>query len=130
VAKLIPDAREAALMGEKPEAVPLETELGQVFYLTFAFPSELTTAPVVITLRRGELRGSELMGKLRTRFKLTSRECQLVELLRQGRTNRQIAEALSLTEGTVKNYVYFLFQKLGIPTRTALPSLLEQIKNE
>jgi DNA-binding NarL/FixJ family response regulator len=33
-------------------------------------------------------------------------------------TNRQIAERLYLAEGTVKNYVSAIFQKLGVQDRT------------
>jgi DNA-binding NarL/FixJ family response regulator len=39
-------------------------------------------------------------------------------LLAKGLTNRQIAERLFLAEGTVKNYVSTILQKLGVDDRT------------
>lgn len=49
---------------------------------------------------------------------LTPKEEQILELVGQGLTNRQIAERLSLAEKTVKNYVSNLLGKLGVESRT------------
>lgn len=49
---------------------------------------------------------------------LTARERQVLELISQGLTNRQIGEHLDLAEKTVKNYVSGLLGKLGMQRRT------------
>ncbi len=49
---------------------------------------------------------------------LSEREQQVLEMIALGLTNRQMAERLYLAEGTVKNYVSALFQKLGVDDRT------------
>jgi len=49
---------------------------------------------------------------------LTAREREILELIADGRTNRQIAETLFLAEKTVKNYVSSLLAKLGMERRT------------
>ena len=49
---------------------------------------------------------------------LTPRERSVLELLAQGRSNRQIALRLDLTEGTVKGYVSTILDKLGVQDRT------------
>lgn len=49
--------------------------------------------------------------------KLTRREAEVLQLMAHGRTNNQIAVALSITEQTVKNYVSNIFSKLGVATR-------------
>jgi DNA-binding NarL/FixJ family response regulator len=49
---------------------------------------------------------------------LSGRELEILRLVAQGLTNRQIAERLYLAEGTVKNYVSSIFQKLGVQDRT------------
>jgi len=49
---------------------------------------------------------------------LTPRESQVLELIAQGMTNRQIGEHLELAEKTVKNYVSGLLGKLGLVRRT------------
>ena len=51
---------------------------------------------------------------------LTEREAAVLELLAKGQSNRQIAVALHLAEGTVKNHVSRIMQKLHANTRTEL----------
>lgn len=49
---------------------------------------------------------------------LTTQERRVLQLLAEGRTNRQIADELFLAEKTVKNYVSNLLAKLGMSRRT------------
>lgn len=49
---------------------------------------------------------------------LTLRESQVLQLIADGLTNRQIGERLELAEKTVKNYVSGLLSKLGMERRT------------
>jgi DNA-binding NarL/FixJ family response regulator len=49
---------------------------------------------------------------------LTPKEHQILDLIGEGLTNRQIATRLSLAEKTVKNYVSALLAKLGVESRT------------
>jgi DNA-binding NarL/FixJ family response regulator len=49
---------------------------------------------------------------------LTHRELDVLGLLGTGATNREIAERLSLTEGTVKNYISAILAKTGLRDRT------------
>jgi DNA-binding NarL/FixJ family response regulator len=49
---------------------------------------------------------------------LTLRERQVLQLIAEGMTNRQIGERLELAEKTVKNYVSGLLAKLGMERRT------------
>jgi len=49
---------------------------------------------------------------------LTERELDVLRLLAEGLSNRQIGYKLSLTEGTVKNYVTNVLQKIGARDRT------------
>ena len=49
---------------------------------------------------------------------LTQQEHRILELIGEGKTNREIGEDLFLAEKTVKNYVSFLLKKLGMETRT------------
>ncbi len=49
---------------------------------------------------------------------LTEQERKILDLIAEGRTNRQIAEKLFLAEKTVKNYVSGLLRKLDMDRRT------------
>jgi DNA-binding NarL/FixJ family response regulator len=49
---------------------------------------------------------------------LTPKEHQVLDLIGEGLTNRQIATRLSLAEKTIKNYVSALLAKLGVESRT------------
>jgi two-component system nitrate/nitrite response regulator NarL len=51
---------------------------------------------------------------------LTARERQLIELVRRGLRNRDIAAELGVTEGTVKVYLHGIFDKFGVDNRTEL----------
>jgi len=49
---------------------------------------------------------------------LTKRETDILRLIADGRSNKEIANTLSLTEGTVKGYVSTILDKLDVTDRT------------
>ena len=49
---------------------------------------------------------------------LTEREADILRLIADGRSNKEIAAALYLTEGTIKGYVSTILDKLGVEDRT------------
>lgn len=49
---------------------------------------------------------------------LTKRECQVLQLLSEGQSNRKIAETLVISEKTVKNHVSNILQKMNVNDRT------------
>jgi len=51
---------------------------------------------------------------------LTKREEDVVRLLAEGLQNREIAKELKLSEHTVKNYLFHIFDKLGVSSRVEL----------
>ena len=69
------------------------------------------TARVLERLRRGEVEDERLAH-------LTPQERNILELIAEGLTNRQIAARVHLAEKTVKNYVSNLLAKLGMERRT------------
>jgi two-component system nitrate/nitrite response regulator NarL len=48
---------------------------------------------------------------------LSAREIDVVRCLAEGLSNREIAQRLKLTEHTVKNYLFRIFDKLGVSSR-------------
>ncbi len=57
--------------------------------------------------------------------KLTSRELDIALLISKGFTNKEISTKLFLTEGTVKNYVTKILDKLSVKSRVELALLLK-----
>lgn len=51
---------------------------------------------------------------------LTPREKEVIRLLAEGMKNREIARALQITEHTVSNYLYRIFEKVGVSSRLQL----------
>src|ERR1700690_133283 len=51
---------------------------------------------------------------------LTKREAEVVSCLAEGMTNREIAERIGLSQHTVKNYLFRIFDKLGVSNRIEL----------
>ncbi|MFD2044552.1 response regulator [Ornithinibacillus salinisoli] len=50
-------------------------------------------------------------------IRLTSRELEIAKLFMEGKTNKQIARHIHLSEGTIKNYISDLYMKLNINNR-------------
>jgi DNA-binding CsgD family transcriptional regulator len=59
---------------------------------------------------------------------LTQRELEVVTLVRDGRTNQQIAESLFLSIRTVETHLSHAFTKLGVTSRTGLLKALSDIR--
>lgn len=68
----------------------------------------LASAP---TVRAVDAKGFDLLSK---------RELEVVQSLAEGLTNREIAERLGLSQHTIKNYVFRVFDKLGVSNRVEL----------
>jgi DNA-binding NarL/FixJ family response regulator len=69
------------------------------------------TERVLERLRTGPLQDHRIVS-------LTPQELRILNLITDGLTNRQIADAMNLAEKTVKNYISNLLAKLGVETRT------------
>ena len=57
-------------------------------------------------------------GNIQTRFRLTAAQMRVLELLVEGKTNREIAEVIGVTEGTVKIHVSAIFKALSVTNRS------------
>jgi DNA-binding NarL/FixJ family response regulator len=75
----------------------------------FAFVLDFLSEMVLLKLQ--DVSGHQL---------LTKREEQLIELLAEGLTNREIARELQLSHHTIKNYLLRMFDKVGVSNRMEL----------
>ena len=84
---------------------------GQVWANSVQLQYLLETITQVPSLRMVNARGARL---------LTPREEQVVALVADGLSNREVARELGLSEHTVKKYLFHIFDKLGISSRVEL----------
>ena len=91
-------------------------------------------APALETIMNGQSvfgdsiisRLPELMQKSNTaefdlsRYDISRKESDIIELVADGLSNREIASELYLSEGTVRNYLSTILEKLGLRDRTQL----------
>jgi DNA-binding NarL/FixJ family response regulator len=68
-----------------------------------------SVAAQMVSWMRGEEGGS---------VKFTHREMDVLRLVTEGKTNQNIAVLLGISEKTVEKYLYAIFQKLGVNSRT------------
>ncbi len=72
--------------------------------------------------------GGELDSARELALQLTNREKDVWSLIGQGATNREIAQHLLLTEGTIKNYVTSILGTLGLRHRTEAALLWRSLR--
>ncbi len=84
---------------------------GQVWANSEQLQYLLETVTQVPALRMVNVRGVRL---------LTPREEQVVALVADGLSNREVARELGLSEHTVKKYLFHIFDKLGVSSRVEL----------
>jgi DNA-binding CsgD family transcriptional regulator len=74
----------------------------------------------ILTLLRPHLSAiRERWERRRRPASLTDREVEVMQLLRQGLTNREIADRLVISTHTVRTHLENIFEKFGVHTRTA-----------
>ena len=61
---------------------------------------------------------------------LTSREAEILELLTEGLSNKEIAQKTSIAAGTVRNHLANIFKKLHVRCRTEAAAKFFRIKHE
>ena len=89
-----------------------------------ALPRALVTRLVDEFRARGRRRRLPLVGE--RSVELTSREWQILELLRQGLTTAEMADRLFVSKVTVRRHVSAILKKLRVPDRKAALHLLQR----
>ena len=65
--------------------------------------------------------------KLKRAFGLSDREAGIAMMILEGFTNRQIASALKLSDGTARNYISTIYLKLDVENRTAAIAKIKEV---
>ena len=71
---------------------------------------------------------TDVVRQIKTLDPLTSREQEVLQLILSGKSNREIAEALFISENTVKTHTSNIFSKYDVGSRAELISTL--LKNQ
>jgi len=91
-----------------------------------------SVAPAIKAVMSGQsVFGSEITTKLPamlssqkttdwTKYGINDREMEIIKLVAKGQSNKEIADALYLSEGTVRNYLSMILEKLELRDRTQL----------
>ncbi len=67
--------------------------------------------------------------KLKRAFALSDREVEIAVMMYEGFTNRQIASALKLSDGTSRNYISSIYLKLGCENRAEAAEKMKEVIN-
>ena len=91
--------------------------------LNLVFSGGIYVPPGAITFGGGSDAGgrrrvAETAGERSGGYGLTQRQREVLDCLRAGKSNKQIAYELGLSEGTVKIHVTAIFKSLGVKNRT------------
>lgn len=89
-------------------------ELGADDYLTKSINKEELIARILVLLRRSK----EVDYHTNHKESLSFQETRILQLMEKGYSNKEIAQKLSLTEGTIKVYNHVIYQKLQVKNRT------------
>jgi DNA-binding NarL/FixJ family response regulator len=89
-------------------------------YVMKSMPLERVLEAVRMVYAGGQYIPREIASCMSERIhsELSSRELEVLRLIAQGRSNKEIAAALGIVEGTVKAHVTNIFGKLGAVDRT------------
>ena len=74
------------------------------------------------------IRTEAAMEHYLNKYDISQREKEIVMLLLQGKSNKEIEDVLFIAMGTVKNHIYSIYQKLGVKNRAQLMTLFKNLQ--
>jgi DNA-binding NarL/FixJ family response regulator len=129
IRKELPDCRILVLTAfDSDERILHSIEAGAQGYLLKGVPRDELFRAIRVVAEGGSLLQPSVAARLLSRVgqmlkqeeateHLTDREMEVLRLLARGHRNKEIAEALVISERTVKFHVGVIFQKLGVTNR-------------
>jgi DNA-binding NarL/FixJ family response regulator len=83
---------------------------------------------VLVEALRDQLQRVELVAQLPADRRLTKREWEVLAIIADGRTNRDVAAALCISAETVRSHVSNILAKLDAPNRSAAAARYQQLR--
>ena len=93
------------------------------------YPFSHVVPPIGPAGPRAARRNANASWRLAPLGPLAPRERQIAAEVGRGLRNREIADALAMSEGTVKVYLHTIYQKLGIKNRTELALIAHVVES-
>ncbi len=69
------------------------------------------------------------MDAIFSKYKISSREREIVDLICKGKTNKQIEKELFISLDTVKSHIYHIYKKIGVRSRIQLINFFNTFKD-
>ena len=105
--------------GANETLVYLASTLGTLGVMLIIF--NLFVLKVSLAFLKHEERLTPLdLGSLQREYGVTDRELEILQLVAVGKSNKEIAHMLYISEGTVKNHLYRIMRKLDVGNRTEI----------
>jgi DNA-binding NarL/FixJ family response regulator len=101
-------------------------DLSQAINVAMSGSGNVLSPRVIQNLFDEQLNGGSENGR-RNEYSLTQRENDILALLAEGKSNREIAQSLFLSEKTVKAHLAAIFRKLGVTNRTQAAMMAVQM---
>lgn len=125
----LPAAVRAALAGSVghdrfARAVEMTAPTGQRFY---ARARRIPVSPggILLLIAEARIRRDQVIRVLHERLGLTRRQCELAAMVREGMSSPDIATALGLSDGTVRQYLSRLYEELRVSGRAQLVARID-----
>jgi DNA-binding CsgD family transcriptional regulator len=96
-----------------PPDSPIKLELSVI--------SQIDSDEILLRLIEGDSNNDQLV--LRNKLQLTQREAEVLLWIARGKSNRDVAEILTLSPRTVNKHLEQIFNKLGVENRTSAAAL-------
>lgn len=108
-------------------------EAGALGYLLKDAPEQALHDAVLATAAGKRTLAPEVAALLAERITrpevaLSGRELEILEALATGKSNKELAQRLFISEATVKTHLIHIYQKLGVDTRTAAVTVARERK--
>ena len=100
--------------------IVLESDTGS-FKLQFSYVGQVAPEEILLRLVEGDIENENLV--LKRKLQLTQRESEVLMWIARGKSNRDIAEILSLSPRTVNKHLEQVYAKLGVENRAAAAAL-------
>jgi DNA-binding NarL/FixJ family response regulator len=114
---------------DEPEFINRALNVGAMGYILKNSPAERIISAIITVANGGTVFSPDILAHIRAGAKpvrsdiwetLTAREFEIVKLISEGFSNAEIAEKLYISNGTARNYISVILDKMSLEHRTQL----------